>query len=148
MTMDCSTCCLHHQLTPHSSGWQDIIPSIRCSTRLTQVLWFILGERVLAHVQAQPPPPQSFDLRAQPQKHYSLWLGKCVITGMLIVAHSGQSQILTTRTVTCLVKRAAIQFCGVQQDHSFLLMNVNLTIKIKNADQRFQASQSEVRGHC
>ena len=23
--MDCSTCCLHHQSIPHSSGWQDII---------------------------------------------------------------------------------------------------------------------------
>ena len=44
------------------------------------------GERVLAHVQSQPPS-QKLHLRAQPQKHYSLWLGKRVITGMRSVAH-------------------------------------------------------------
>ena len=59
------------------------------------------GERVLAHHQATPPA-QKLHLRAQPQKHYSLWLGKCVITGMHIVAHEGQ--ILKTRTVTRLVR--------------------------------------------
>ena len=59
------------------------------------------GERVLAHHQATPPA-QKLHLRAQPQKHYSLWLGKCVITGMHIVAHEGQ--VLKTRTVTRLVK--------------------------------------------
>ena len=59
------------------------------------------GERVLAHHQATPPP-QKLHLRSQPQKHYSLWLGKFVITGMHIVAHEGQA--LKTRTVTRLVK--------------------------------------------
>ena len=59
------------------------------------------GERVLAHPQSTPPA-QKLHLRAQPQKHYSLWLGKCVITGMHIVAHEGQ--VLKTRTVTRLVK--------------------------------------------
>ena len=62
---------------------------------------FGVGERVLAHHQATPPA-QQLHLRAQPQKHYSLWLGKCVITGMHIVAHEGQ--VLKTRTVTHLVK--------------------------------------------
>ena len=47
------------------------------------------GERILAHVQSQPPS-QKLHLRAQPHKHYSLWLGNCVIIGMHIVSHSGQ----------------------------------------------------------
>ena len=59
------------------------------------------GERVLAHHQATPRA-QKLHLRSQPQKHYSLWLGKCVITGMHIVAHEGQ--VLKTWTVTRLVK--------------------------------------------
>ena len=59
------------------------------------------GERVLAHHQATPPA-QKLRLRAQPQKPYSLWLGKCVITGMHIVAHEGQ--VLKARTVTRLVR--------------------------------------------
>ena len=59
------------------------------------------GERVLAHHQATPPA-QKLHLRAQPQKHYSLWLGKCVIAGMHIVAHEGQ--VLKTWTVTRLVR--------------------------------------------
>ena len=56
------------------------------------------GERVLAHHQATSPAQK----RAQPQKHYSLWLGRCVITGMHIVAHEGQ--VLKARTVTRLVR--------------------------------------------
>ena len=59
------------------------------------------GKRAPTHVQAQPPS-QKLHLRAKPQKHYSLWLKKCIITGMHIVAHSGQ--ILKTRTVTHLIK--------------------------------------------
>ena len=59
------------------------------------------GERGLAHHQATPPA-QKLHLRAQPQKHCSLWLGKCVITGMHIVAHEGQ--VLKARTVTRLVQ--------------------------------------------
>ena len=74
------------------------------------------GERVLAHVQAQPPS-QKLRLRAQPQRHYSLWLGKCVITGMHIVAHEGQ--ILKTRTFARLIKEQ--QFSSVEFS--------NLTIK-------------------
>ena len=58
-------------------------------------------ERVLAHHQATPPA-QKLRLRSQPQKHYSLWLGKCAITGMHIVAH--EDQVLKIRTVTRLVK--------------------------------------------
>ena len=57
---------------------------------------------ILAHVQAQPPS-QKLHLRAQPhEKHYSLWLGKRVTTGMNTAAHEGQ--ILKTRTVTRLIK--------------------------------------------
>ena len=67
------------------------------------------GERVLAHVQATPPS-QKLHLRAQPQKHYSLWLGKCVITGMHIGAHEGQT--LKARAVTRLTKEQ--QFTSVE----------------------------------
>ena len=43
------------------------------------------GERVPAHVQVTASS-QKLHLRAQPQKHYSLWLGKRIVTGMHIVA--------------------------------------------------------------
>ena len=51
-----------------------------------------------------PPPSQKLHLRAQPQKHYSLWLGKRVIAGMHIAAHS--DQVLKTRAVAhCLIQQ-------------------------------------------
>ena len=61
------------------------------------------GERVLAHIQSQPPP-QKLQIRASPQKSFGLWLGKDVITGMHIVTLM-DGQILKTRTVTRLTRQ-------------------------------------------
>ena len=109
-----SACGLHDQPVPHSSGWKDLM----CAgfqfniAHLGPLVQF--GECVLAHVQSQPPSQKLVDLPAQPQKNYSLWVGKRVITGMHSASHSGQ--ILKTRT-HLFDQRTAIQFCGIQQDH-------------------------------
>ena len=60
------------------------------------------GERVLAHIQSQPPA-QKLQIRASPQKSFGLWLGKDVITGMHIVTLM-DGQILKTRTITRLTR--------------------------------------------
>ena len=60
------------------------------------------GERVLAHIQSQPPA-QKLQIRASPQKSFGLWLGKDVFTGMHIVTLM-DGQILRTRTVTRLTR--------------------------------------------
>ena len=60
------------------------------------------GERVLAHIQSQPPA-QKLQIRVSPQKSFGLWLGKDVITGMHIVTLM-DGQILKTRTVTRLTR--------------------------------------------
>ena len=56
------------------------------------------GERVLAHVQSQPPA-QKLQIRASSQKSFGLWLGKDVIRGMRIV-NLMDGQILKTHTIT------------------------------------------------
>ena len=60
------------------------------------------GERVLAHIQSQPPA-QKLQIRAPPQKSFGLWLGKDVNTGMHIVTLM-DGQILRTRTITRLTR--------------------------------------------
>ena len=85
-----------------------------------------------AHATSQPPS-QKLHLRAQPQKHHPMWLGKCVTPGMHIVAHSGQ--ILKTRTVTRLIKEQ--QFNSVEQNHSSTSrMSTWLSVTIKNSRNR------------
>ena len=59
------------------------------------------GERVFAHIQAQPPA-QKLHIRSAPQKSFGPWLGKEVITGMHIVSLI-DGKILKTRTITRLV---------------------------------------------
>ena len=107
------------------------------------------------------PPSQKLHLRSQPQKHYSLWLGKCVITGMHIVAHEGQ--ILKTRTVTRLIKEQqfnSVEFNKIilpphesephyqepQEDRidlQELLRSFIMQTAVKNAEQRLQAIRSK-----
>ena len=60
------------------------------------------GERVLAHLQSQPPA-QKLQIRASPQKSFGLWLSKDVVTGMHIVTLM-DGQILRTRTITRLTR--------------------------------------------
>ena len=56
-----------------------------CSTKLIQIFWLISGKEFWFII--KPPfPPKSF-IWSHPQKHYSLWLRKCVITRTHIVAH-------------------------------------------------------------
>ena len=99
------------------------------------------GERVLAHVQATPPS-QKLHLRAQAQKHYSLWLGKCVITGMHIVAHEGQ--ILKTRTVTRLVKEQ--QFNAVEFN-KIILPPHESEASLPRTSRRSHCSSRTASGH-
>ena len=70
------------------------------SLRRSPIVHF--GERVLAHIQSQPPA-QKLQIRASPQKSFGPWLGKDVITGMHIVTLM-DGQILRTRTITRLTR--------------------------------------------
>ena len=60
------------------------------------------GERVLAHIQSQPPA-QKLQIRASPQKSFGLWLGKDIVMGMRILTLM-DGQILRTRTITRLTR--------------------------------------------
>ena len=71
------------------------------------------GERVLAHIQSQPPA-QKLQIRASPQKSFGLWLGKDVITGMHIVTLM-DGQILKTRTDHTSHTRRSVQVGRIQE---------------------------------
>ena len=96
------------------------------------------------------PPPTSFTihLRAQPQKHYALWMDKRVITGMHIAAHSGQ--ILKTRTVIRLIKEQHFNSVEFSKESFFPLTTVNLIIKnlkkIVSLFKKFSGHSSHSRG--
>ena len=93
-----STCDFSDQSVFGQIRWEDL-KGVQEASKVTDCHF---GERVLAHIQSQPPA-QKLQIRASPQKSFGLWLGKDVVTGMHIVTLV-DGQILRTRTITRLTR--------------------------------------------
>ena len=101
--MDHSTCDFSDQSVFGQIRWEDLISNFEKVFKKPQRSPIVhFGERVLAHIQSQPPS-QKLQSRVSPQKSFGLWLGKDVITGMHIVTLM-DGQILRTRTIARLTR--------------------------------------------
>ena len=86
---------LADQLGTHSDQVEGSLLPCLFNTQLIRSPIVHFGERVLAHMQSQPPSHE-LQIRSSPQKSFSLWFGKDVITCMHIVS---DGQVLKTRTI-------------------------------------------------